>query len=268
MHPPPLFAALATLLLALSPATASASDFLAPYLIDFETGPLYIGKNENQYGTNGTRFTASDVGQQNNLFLSKRLSIELPVSPRNQFIFTWAPLDVPTRATLDRAIDFNDVVFPAGTVVDSRYLFDGYRLTYLYAPLQGEQFLVQIGLALQIRNAQVALDADGALYAQESDIGLVGAPALRVFWDPFKEGGPYWMLDALAFSTFGLFGVTGGIYDVALTFATPITEGAHLTFRARTIGGGADVPDKQISNWASFVSFDLGLRLALGSLFD
>ena len=64
-----------------------------------------------------------------------------------------------TRATLPKDIDFRGTVFPTGTVVDSRYLFDGYRASYLYRLVNGERFTWDIGASVQIRNALVSLGA-------------------------------------------------------------------------------------------------------------
>lgn len=268
MPPAAPFASLALFVLALLPGRASAG-FVDSFLVDYEAGPLYIAQNDNAYGPNGTKFTAAEVGQQENLLLSQRIALALPIALRHELVLTYAPLDVATEARLDRAINLNDVVFPEGTVVKSRYLFDGYRLTYLFALVRREQFVLQIGLAGQIRNAQVALTGlEGTLYADESDIGVVGAPVVRLFWDPFDKGGPYWFLDLLAFSTFGLFGdVSGGIYDVAATWAVPVVDGADVIFRARLLGGGATVPDRNIENWGNFVSVATGLRVALPTVF-
>lgn len=252
------------------PGIAAASEFVGGFYGDLEVGPLYIAQNDNSYGADGTRFGAGDVGQQENLVLSRRLALEVPLSERSALIFVYAPFDVSTRATLDNDLRFNDTVFPADTVVDSRYLFDGYRLSYLYAPVVRERLALQVGASGQIRNAQVAMTAvDGSARALESNIGFVGALKARVFWDPLEAGGPYLLLDADAFSTFGLFGdVKGAIYDVALTLALPVTKSVDLTFRGRLLGGGAEVPDKDIDNWANFAAFTVGARVGLDTLLD
>jgi len=250
--------------------SAAASIFVGGFRADYEVGPLYIAQNDNRYGAGGTEFTARDVGQRENLFLSHRLAVEAPLAERHSLVFVYAPLDVTTRATLGEDVLFNETLFAAGTVVDSRYLFDGYRLSYLYTLVLRERLVVQLGASGQIRNAQVALTAsDGSLHAFESDIGLVGAIKARLFWDPAGTGGPYWLVDADAFSTFGLLGeVRGAIYDLALTFAVPVAKGADLTFRGRLLGGGAEVPDKEIDNWANFVAFTLGARVSLDALVE
>ncbi|MEK7412058.1 MAG: hypothetical protein AAB263_01940, partial [Planctomycetota bacterium] len=101
------------------PSTARLFDSL---IADYEVGPLYLFQNEGRYGANGTFYTARDVGQQRNLLIAQRLSAEAQMG-RHTVIALWAPLDVTTRATLQRDLTFRTDLFAAGTVGDHRYLF-------------------------------------------------------------------------------------------------------------------------------------------------
>ncbi len=233
-------------------------------IVDFETGPLAVLENNHRYGVDGTRFGVDDTLQDKNLVVSRRLSLELGVG-RHTLILLYAPLDVTTRATLSRDIQFRDTLFAAGTAVDHRYLFDGYRASYLYRLLDAP-VTVQLGGSLQIRNAKVAFTAvDGSAYDEESDIGLVPVLKLRLRYQGSLAGRQaYALLDGDALSTFGLVGDTeGGIYDVALTLGLPVTAKLDLLLRARGLGGGATVPARQLENWAHFLSFTVGLRWEL-----
>jgi hypothetical protein len=234
--------------------------------VDYEAGPLFFLQNQGRYGASGTEFSADEVGQKDNLFLAQRASFELRFARRHALILLYAPLETVTRVTLDRDLQFRDVMFPAGTVVDHRYLFDGYRASYLYRLLPG-RLALDLGASSQIRNASVAFTAVGGdLHRAENDIGVVFALKSRLTYR--SDAGPYAMLDADALSTFGLVGETdGGIYDVALTLGLPVTGGLDLVLRARALGGGAEVPDRALENWAHFASFTAGLRADLRELF-
>lgn len=228
-------------------------------VVDYESGVVSILKNTGRYGSTGTRFTAKDTGQRDNLVVGQRLSLEATAG-RHTAILVYAPLDVTTRVTLESDLQFRDALFPAGTVVDHRYLFDGYRASYLYRVLNG-RLKLELGGSMQIRNANVAFTAvDGSRYADESDIGLVPILKARVRYQAAK--GVFAMLDADAASTFGLIGDTeGGIYDVALTLGAPVTKSLSLFVRVRGVGGGATVPDRDLKNWAHFLSFTGGVRI-------
>jgi hypothetical protein len=230
----------------------------------YETGPAAIFQNDGEYGEGGTRYDAGDVGQTANLVRVERASVELGFG-RHTAILLYAPFEVTTRQALDRELRFRGVTFGAGEVVDHRYLFDGYRASYLYRILPGRLSL-DLGGSLQIRNAQVAFTSvDGARHDAEDDIGLVFALKARARYA--TAAGPWGELEADALSTFGLLGDTrGAIYDVALSAGLPLGAAVDAFVSLRLLGGGADVPDKQIYNWGNFGSATAGIRVALDGL--
>ena len=239
------------------PASAASPDH---FTLDYETGPLFIQQNDGRYGPNGSTFTAGTVGQNRNLLLSERASVEATWGPHS-WIFLYAPLDVTTRVKLNDPLTFRDTVFPAGSVVDSRYLFEGYRGSYLYQVMDAPSWKGWLGGTLQVRNAQVAFsDLTGKLYASESDIGLV--PALKA---RLRHDGPrhYTLLEMDGLTTFGLFNVKGAILDTALTFGVPVNDRLDAFVRGRYLTGGADVSSRSIYNWANFFAATVGFRLNL-----
>jgi len=233
-------------------------------VVDYEAGVLAFLQNDGRYGAAGTEFDTDDTGQADNLFVASRLSLEL-TRGNHTLVLLYAPLDVTTRVTLDDDLRFRETLFEAGTLVDHRYLFDGYRASYLY-DLRLSALSLQVGGSLQIRNANVAFTSvDGEQFANESDIGVVPALKVRLRYD--GPAGAYAMLDADGLSTFGLAGDTeGGIYDVALSLGLPVTDFLDVFVRTRALGGGADVPDQEIENFAHFLSFTAGVRIALTRL--
>ncbi len=231
---------------------------------DYEIGALYFFQNEGRYGANGTRYFAKDVGQQRNLFIAQRLSVEAKMG-RHTVIALWAPLDVTTRVTLPRDIVFQTTTFAQGSVVDHRYLFDGYRVSYLFGLVNTSRFTLGVGASVQIRNASVefkTVDASPAVFNVERDIGVVGALKARLRYD---AGVLYAMADVDFFNTFGV-GLVGGIHDVALTLGVPLIPGADFFLRLRLVGGGAEVTKREIYNWGNFGGAFAGLRLDLPQL--
>ncbi|MCA9679371.1 MAG: hypothetical protein H6708_26405 [Kofleriaceae bacterium] len=230
--------------------------------LGYETGPAYVAQNDGRYGDAGTPYEAGDVGQQANLVVVSRTTVEVDHGP-HAFILLYAPFDVTTRVTLADDLRFRDTRFAAGTVVDHRYRFDGFRASYLHRVLPAP-FGLELGASLQIRNAAVAFTSvDGAAHDEQDDIGLVGALKARATYRPAT--GPWAALEADALSTFGLIGdVSGGIYDVAVEVGGTIRPGVDLYLNARLLGGGAEVPSQAIDNWANIVSFGAGVRVDLG----
>lgn len=236
-------------------------------LVDFEVGAAYLFQNDGRYGANGSSYTAAEVGQQRNLAVALRLAIEARLARRHTVIATWAPLDLTTRATLTRDLTFQTTTFADRPVVDHRYLFDGYRLSYLFGLVQGSRFTLGVGASLQVRNASVefrTVDTAPAVFAVERDIGLVGALKVRARFD---AGVLYAQADVDFFNTFGL-GLPAGIHDVALTLGIPVIPGFDFLLRLRLVGGGANVPSRDIYNWGNFGFALLGLRVDLPLLWS
>lgn len=257
---------LAALLL---PSTAFAdrdsSRSIEPTLV-YEVGPGFIAQNDGRYGASGTAYEAGDVGQKDNLVRTSRTSLELGIG-RHRVVLLYAPFDVTTEVRLAQELQFRDELFASSTVVRHRYLFDGYRGSYLYQVVDGDTFGLEVGGSLQVRNANVAFTSvDGMQRAQQDDIGLVFAAKARAWVRP-HTGGPWGALEADGFSTFGLIdGVSGGIYDVQLMLGQHVGRGVDLVAGARLLGGGAEVRDQQIDNWANFVIFTAGVRIRLDTL--
>ncbi len=250
-------------LAALSPSLfALPVEAALPLRLSYETGPVYVAQNDGTYGDGGTSYGAADVGQQKNLARIERAAIELRPG-RHRFAFTYIPLELRTRVTLARELRFRDLVFPAGSVVDHRYLFDGLRFSYLYELLPAP-FALELGGSFQVRNADVAFSSgDGQRHAAQDDIGPVFALKARLRYTPHPDR-PWAGLEADGLSTFGLLGeTTGGIYDLALTLGIPVRRLLHVTFTARLYGGGASVPAQQFRNWANFTSATAGLLFDL-----
>lgn len=256
-----MIARLAGALAALALATSGRAAASPSIVLGYETGPTYVAQNDGRYGIDGTAYHASDVGQRKTLSVTRRAALEARTG-RHAFILLYAPLELDTRVTLARDLQFRDTVFAAGTVVDHRYLFDGYRGSYLYTLVPGT-LRVELGGSLQIRSAEVAFSSvDGRLHDAQDDIGLVGAAKARITYAP--PGATWAAFEADALSTFGLAGnVSGGIYDLALSVGTEVRPGVDVYLGARWLGGGATVPAQAIDNWANFVTASAGVRIAL-----
>jgi hypothetical protein len=249
-------------LLSALPATAAGLDSL---VVDYEGGALWIGQNDGRYGRDGTLYNAGTVGQNANLLKAERLSGEARFFDRHTVVLLYAPLDVTTRVRLDAPLTFRDTTFASGTVVDHRYLFDGFRASYLYRFFQGGGWTIDGGGSLQIRNALVGMtDVAGKAYAAERDIGLVPALKARVRYD--TAWGPYALWEADGLGTLGFGQVKGAILDTALTLGVPVVAGWDVTLRARYLTGGADVPQRDLYNWAQFVALSAGFRIDLAQL--
>jgi hypothetical protein len=233
---------------------------------EVETGPLHVFRNDGRYGEGGTWFQKDDVGQGRNLYPSWRASVELGLGERHALVFLYAPVELTTVATLEDPLVFRGVTFDAGTVISHRYLFDGYRGSYLFRALERGPLRLEVGGSFQVRNAAVQFTAlHPERFASETDIGLVFALKGRLRYT--LASGLYGALEADGLSTFGLVsGADGGILDAALSLGAPLSQEAELFFRLRVVGGGARVPRRDLENWAWLGTANIGLRADLMGL--
>ena len=236
------------------------------WIVDYEAGALFVFRNDQRYGENGTWFNARDTGQNRSFLFNQRASLELHWRDRHFFSFLYAPIDVTTFARFSDEEIFRDETFPANTAIKFRYQFDGWRGTYQYKIVKSSRWQWNAGVALQIRSASVELaSANGEKFVYDSDIGPVPALSTRLVYT--TESGLYAMLDATGAYVTGLGGgVDGGVLDAALTLGIPVNDSLDLVLRLREYGGGAIVPRRDIGNWGWYGSAVAGIRLNLSAL--
>ena len=104
-----------------------------------------------------------------------------------------------------------------------------------------------------------ASDFFGQCRPPQSIVTNPGALKARLRYD---AGVLYAMADIDFFNTFGLV-LKGGFHDVALSLGVPLLAGSDFFLRLRLVGGGADVPNREIYNWGNFGGAFAGLRLDL-----
>ncbi|MEB3187305.1 MAG: hypothetical protein VKP72_07695 [bacterium] len=231
--------------------------------LGIEVGPVWLGQNDGRYGAQGTAYSARTVGQDQTLFLSQRLTGEARWGDVHRLILLVAPLDVTTRTRLDRDLRFRDTLFPAGTVVDSRYLFDGFRLSYLREVQRWDGGAWEVGASAQIRNAEVSFaEVAGSRYEAERDIGFV--PILKTRWRQQLPTGGTFVFDLDALGAAGVPQFQGGILDGAASVHLPITRDLETFLRLRYLTGGATVPARDIQNWGQYLTLATGLVMNWG----
>jgi len=267
---------LAALLAAALPSPASAVE-APPYRLTghMELGFLAVVSHRIQFSNDGTYFSYTDEGGQNNLFAVSRLSLDLKLSPRHTLIFLYQPLLLETRALLRNDLRVDGLDFPAGTPMKFVYGFPFYRLSWLYNLSKDPKKELSLGLSLQIRNATIEFESlDGALFRTNNDIGPV--PILKVrtrrvfaggFWIGAEADGFYAPVSYINGSDNE---VVGAILDASLRAGLILPKNAEAFLNIRYLGGGAvgtsdDVGpgDGYVKNWLHFLTVTAGLTLHL-----
>ena len=238
-----------------------------------ELGFLSVVSHIVQFGQDGSRFNYRSEGGQDVLFPFFRLSTDLKFKGRHAIIFLYQPLKLVGETVLNADTVFDDVLFPAGTPLDSVYGFPFWRLSYAYDFLRRAGDEVSIGFGLQLRDATITFtSADGTLRADRRDLGPVPLLKFRGRW--LFENGVWWgtEIDGIYAPISGINGsdekITGAFLDASLRVGYEFTKRVSAYFNVRYLGGGAEGTQKDptppsdgfTKNWLHFLTFSLGVE--------
>ena len=238
-----------------------------------ELGFLAVVDHDIRLGSDGTDIDYRSDGSQSNLYQFTRLSVELDLWRRHHVTFLYQPLELVSDAVLRRDLRIDGLDFPQGTPVRFVYGFPFFRLSWDYDLLPAPDSLVALGVALQLRNADIAFESlDGTLYRGRNDVGPV--PLLRArgripivdrYFFGFEVDGFNAPMSVLNGSDTE---VTGAILDLSLRLGWRFHDHADVFFNLRYLDGGAvgtgdptPTSDGQQSNWLHFVTVSLGATL-------
>jgi hypothetical protein len=214
---------------------ASQAEAQSRFTVDFETGAAVSGYNDVRIpGDTGTLFSLTD-DLQSDTALFWRLCATIQVAQKHGISLLAAPLRINASGTFDRPVFFVDTVFPAGTPVTGRYVFDSYRVTYRYEVVQGSEWRVGIGVTGKIRNALTRLTSASA-DAEKTNVGFVPLVNFKI---ERALGTRVWLTiegDALA-------APQGRAEDVFVGVVVPVNRRLSVKAGYRFLEGGADVDE-------------------------
>lgn len=240
-----------------------------------ELGFLSVVDHRIMFGAGNQYFDYITEGGQENLALFTRLSVDLILEKHHVLTFLYQPLDIQTTSTFRRPVTFGSTTFAAGDIVNIRYSFPYYRLTYMYDFFADDRIEVALGLGFQIRNADIEFTSvNGAKNFVASNIGFVPLIKFRTrytFESGFILGTE---LDGFYAPVSILNGdnkdIEGLIVDWSV-FTGFRWEKTEILLTVRYIGGGAQGkgsgdsynPDGYNKNWLHFITASLGASYTL-----
>jgi hypothetical protein len=220
------------------------------YELRFEGEAGYIGFINHRYqsGDTGTNFNYITQGGQDILFPLVRFNAELNLFENHSFGLLYQPFEVLTTVQFAEDVTIDNKLFETDSIVDVRYSFPFWRLTYLYDFASEDNLQLEAGLALQFRNAAVSFEeittsGPELNYANSQNLGPVPAIALRAGYD-FDNGlSLVWEATGLfassAFINGASFEFEGSILDTSLLAALDVGSGVETYLKLRFLGGSA-----------------------------
>jgi hypothetical protein len=239
-----------------------------------EIGFVGVISHKVQFGKNGTLFDYRSDGGQDILFSFQRFSLEVPWK-RNEVVFLYQPLELTERVTLEQEIIQDNVVFPIGTPIETRYSFPFWRGSYLRHLKRDGKNELALGGSMQIRNASISFRSlDGSLFQSNRDVGPVPLLKLRAkrylsesVWIGTELDGIY---APIKYLNGGNVDVEGALLDASVRLGVDLPKGVQSFVNLRYLGGGAEgtgepqgTSDGFVKNWLNFYSVSFGFTYDL-----
>lgn len=230
----------------------SGVEAMAQGWVQLEAGAAFSGYNDVQSpGTTGTRFSLSEELEADPAaFVRLRLGWQL--NERSTVMLLVAPLRFTSTGSLDRDINYEGTIFPAGTSLTGKYRFDSYRATWRFAMRGSERFQWGLGLTAKIRSAAITISGGGQ-EAEKPNTGFVPLIYFDLAWK--AADGVYLIMagDALA-------APQGRAEDVLLGLRYSMNENVSLYGGYRILEGGADVDE--VYTFALINYLSAGVRIS------
>jgi len=243
------------------------------FRLTYELGLIGVLQNTIQFSQSGTKIDYINDGGEDILLPFDRYTAEVQMKDRHNVILLYQPLEVITRAFLNRDLIVDNLTFPAGTAMEFKYGFSFWRVSYLYDFNPDSEKEIAIGASFQIRNASIQFASlDGQLFRTNQNIGPV--PILK-FRTRLPVGNTmWWGSEVDGFYADGKY-ITGSKADfVGAIYDASLRVGFRLNYfdpylNLRFVGGGArgtqDTParpgDGFTDNWLHTFSLTLGFAL-------
>jgi hypothetical protein len=244
---------LPVLLLALFISLALPGQGAARMVFEFETGSAFTSYNDVRIpGNSGTLFSIQDDLNPNaSLFFRLRATWE--INSDHALSVLIAPLRFDASGIAPKAIDFYGTTFPMGDMLDAKYRFDSYRLTYRYTLVDQPSFQVKLGLTAKIRDAAITIKGSTD-EVERANTGFVPLINFSLQW--FLGGGISLLLDGDALAA-----PQGRAEDILLGVQYDLDGKYYFRAGWRVVEGGSDGDNVYNFTWVNYISLAAGIRL-------
>ena len=228
---------IAALSLADRPAAAEA------FRIDLETGAAWQLRNDFAVpGTGGTRLSIDEADR--GPFLAARATLWAELGERSSLRLVAAPFRAKARLTPENAVEFDGATFAAGEPLDATWVFDSWRLSYVWRFRSSGPVSFRAGLTAKVRDARIEL-AQAGFSKAKTNTGFV----------PLLYGGVRWQMTprlALDLEADGAAASQGRAVDVAARVEANVSPAVDLFLGARTLEGGVDGDEVYSFAWLAY----------------
>lgn len=228
---------IAALGLADRPATAEGFRF------DLEAGAAWQLRNDFAVpGAGGTRLSIDDADR--GPFLAARATLWADLGERSSLRLVAAPFRAKAGLTPETPVEFDGETFAAGEPLDATWVFDSWRLSYVWRFRSTGPVSFRAGLTAKVRDARIEL-AQGGFSRAKTNTGLV----------PLLYGGVRWQVSprlAIDLEADAAAASQGRAVDVAARLEASVSPGVDVFLGARTLEGGVDGDEVYSFAWLTY----------------
>lgn len=205
---------------------------VAQNVLDLEGAYVVPGYNDVAIpGDTGTRFSLTDDLEADET-AAFRIRYSRTFAEKHWVAGLIAPLTMKSQGTLPTSVDFNETTFAQGTVVNSTFRFDSYRLIYRYLFHKSDQWQVGFGAAAQVRDAAIKMQG-GGLESEKTNTGIVPLLSFSATWMPTENLSVLIEGEALA-------APQGRAEDILFAIQYDVNQRLSLKGGYRVLEGGSD----------------------------
>lgn len=215
---------------------------------EFETGFVNASKNDVRIpGDQGTMLSLTDdLAAASSFFYRIRAGYRF--GERHNISALVAPLSMKSDGFLPYEVTFDGVTFPADSMLDAKYKFNSYRITYRYDIILKKKVEFGLGLTAKLRDASISLRSPGN-YAEKTNTGFVPLINFRLLFNMDDRLGLLVEGDALA-------APQGRAEDILFGAQYKINDQMKMQVGYRMLEGGTD--NDEVYNFAMFNYGSLG----------
>jgi len=197
----------------------------------FEAGPAWQTRNDFRIpGDTGTLVDLADYDA--GPATSVRTTLTFNLTDKHSVRLLAAPLRIKTAFTPEAPIRFQELVFPAGQLVDARYAFDSYRLSWYRRLAPRGKWSLRLGATLKVRSAEIGLNGQPG-DSVKKNVGLV---PLAYVYARYQASDRF----ALELEADALAAPQGRAEDVSLKGVFRVSDRVDVDLGYRLLEGGAD----------------------------
>lgn len=230
----------------------TGTPLMAQFILDVEGGKVYPGYNDVRIpGNTGTKLSLKDEVKTGSEWYY-RVRAGWLIEGRHFVSVMAAPLSIRGSGSVDRDVNFDGTIFPAGTPLEAAFQFNTYRAGYRYDFFKTDRWSIGAGVTVLVRDAYIELEGGGTS-AKKSNLGA--APLIH-----FRISTMLAPWAGIIVEGDGLASPQGRAFDILTGMVFPVSTAVTLKAGYRFLEGGSDNDEVYTFSLFHFASLGAEVR--------